>query len=445
MKNTDSTCTSFSGTARQRFHYIWVPQCPSSNLVFEEPQVPEPFPHDDLPLPSGQVRRLQEPGAGELPHLDRASPESGGPEDPHPDVKRDYEGDGLEAYYIAWKWRLTWPRCDRARKFDEIRLPELDQRNRDSFWKAMKKEIKNNIAADAYKILTPEESAQVRQREPNKIMESRFVLTAKPLGAPGGEWCRTGGITFGLEPEDPCKAKARCDERCCRGWILRDWGDYTPGDTLGSPYGNPAGCQSYAATWISGLDPGVYVRRSHSAGHLCRSASRRNPRYASWTAIEIIGEGMLWPLAWFQHLNKMLVNELPTIFGGSMHLLQARRAHQFSRRSRETTLWSHSCGYGWSTARRRWRASMLHARDPEALQAWEVPVWTSRQVHWQAIHYVGRRKYPDQPGPVHQGEALRSRLTSLASGQTHREGVEPPSRQLRHFVMAGKGISTRHI
>ena len=42
---------------------------------------------------------------------------------------------------------------------------------------------------------------------------------------------------------------------------------------------------------------------------------------------------MLWPLAWFQHLNKMLVNELPTIFGGSMHLLQARRAHQFSRRA----------------------------------------------------------------------------------------------------------------
>ena len=43
MKNTDSTCTSFSGTARQRFHYIWVPQGPSSNLVLKNLKFQNPF------------------------------------------------------------------------------------------------------------------------------------------------------------------------------------------------------------------------------------------------------------------------------------------------------------------------------------------------------------------------------------------------------------------
>ena len=69
----------------------------------------------------------------------------------------------------------------KQRQRKEIRLQELDRKNHESFLKAINKEIQTNIEAGAYQILGDKESAWIRQQCPEKIMESRFVLTAKPL------------------------------------------------------------------------------------------------------------------------------------------------------------------------------------------------------------------------------------------------------------------------
>ena len=66
----------------------------------------------------------------------------------------------------------------KQRQKKEIRMQELDKTSHDCFLKAIDKEIKTNIEAGAYRILGDNDSAQIRQQCPEKIMESRFVLTA---------------------------------------------------------------------------------------------------------------------------------------------------------------------------------------------------------------------------------------------------------------------------
>lgn len=63
----------------------------------------------------------------------------------------------------------------------EIKFNELTAINKKIFTAAIKKEIKNNIDIGAYRPISLEESAVIRRESPEKVMESRFVLTAKPL------------------------------------------------------------------------------------------------------------------------------------------------------------------------------------------------------------------------------------------------------------------------
>lgn len=81
----------------------------------------------------------------------------------------------LETYYAKVNNLL------KARQSKEIRLKEQSKVNQNRFLNAMKKEVNNNFNIGAYKALTLEESAQVRKQSPEKVMESRYVMTAKPL------------------------------------------------------------------------------------------------------------------------------------------------------------------------------------------------------------------------------------------------------------------------
>ena len=69
----------------------------------------------------------------------------------------------------------------KTRQRKEIRFQELSNKNQKCFKAAIGKEFNNNINIGAYSIVSPEESAKVRQTMPQRIMESRLVLTPKPL------------------------------------------------------------------------------------------------------------------------------------------------------------------------------------------------------------------------------------------------------------------------
>lgn len=97
----------------------------------------------------------------------------------------------------------------KTRQRKEIRLQELSTKNQKCFKAAVGKEFNNNINIGAYSIVSPEESAKVRQTMPHRIMESRLVLTPKPLEPHEVEPAKQEGILLDWDSEEPCKAKAR--------------------------------------------------------------------------------------------------------------------------------------------------------------------------------------------------------------------------------------------
>lgn len=97
----------------------------------------------------------------------------------------------------------------KLRQKKEVRLNEMSVVNKHRFHKAMSKEVTNNLNVGAYEKLTIEESARIRKEEPTSIMESRFVLTAKPLEEHEVEQAKADGILLDWTSGEPCKAKAR--------------------------------------------------------------------------------------------------------------------------------------------------------------------------------------------------------------------------------------------
>ena len=65
----------------------------------------------------------------------------------------------------------------KTRQSKEVGIHELAKKNQECFNKAINKEVTNNIGA--YEKVSQEDSARVRSTMPEKILESRYVLTAK--------------------------------------------------------------------------------------------------------------------------------------------------------------------------------------------------------------------------------------------------------------------------
>ena len=96
-----------------------------------------------------------------------------------------------------------------ARQRKEVQIQTLGASNKECFRRAMQKEINNNISTGAYKALTMEESAKARRDHPEKVMESRYVSTAKPLEPIDVETARSEGLLLDWDQPEPCKAKVR--------------------------------------------------------------------------------------------------------------------------------------------------------------------------------------------------------------------------------------------
>lgn len=82
----------------------------------------------------------------------------------------------------------------KANQNKEVRFQEFNKFNKECFSKAMKKEVDNNLAIGVYEPFCLEESARVRQQHPLKVMESRYVMTAKPLERIDVEPAQHGGL-----------------------------------------------------------------------------------------------------------------------------------------------------------------------------------------------------------------------------------------------------------
>ncbi|OLQ12022.1 Retrovirus-related Pol polyprotein from transposon TNT 1-94 [Symbiodinium microadriaticum] len=75
--------------------------------------------------------------------------------------------------------------------------------------RAITKEISNNLQTGAYKLLSVEESDAVRRLKEDKIMESRYVITKKPLEPSDVAKARSEDLLLDDNSHGPCKAKCR--------------------------------------------------------------------------------------------------------------------------------------------------------------------------------------------------------------------------------------------
>ncbi|CAK8994697.1 unnamed protein product, partial [Durusdinium trenchii] len=176
------------------------------------PTEPDETPDQNIPMEPALPPGLQEP-MGE-PQRDEEVLQPPEPEqerekrsheeeelDEHPSKRSRLEF--LEAYLLKVENLI------KGRQRKEVRLQELNHRNQKCFKNAIGKEIQNNINIGAYTIVSPEESARVRQTMPNKNMESRLVLTPKPLEPHEVEKAKEEEILLDWDTDEPCKAKAR--------------------------------------------------------------------------------------------------------------------------------------------------------------------------------------------------------------------------------------------
>lgn len=123
-------------------------------------------------------------------------------EDSGPAVKRS-RMEYLEIYMMKINNLIN------ARQRKEVQVQALSKKNQECFRRAMYKEINNNIKTGAYEPLSLEESTKVRREQPEKIMESRYVNTAKPLEPIDIEPARQEGLILDWDTLEPCKAKSR--------------------------------------------------------------------------------------------------------------------------------------------------------------------------------------------------------------------------------------------
>ena len=196
----------------------------------------------------------------------------------------------------------------------EIKLNDLSVRNTRAFNKAIEKEIKNNMEIGAYKAIGLEESTRIRQETPEKIMESRFVLTTKPLEPHEVPLAEMDGLKLDWEADEPCKAKARHVMKGFSEDGAEDREASTPQVTREGTLLVAQIITSYK--WKIGfLD---FTQAFHSGDAINRIIYANQPREGipgmhpgQLVKLEKVCYGLVdGPYAWYQHLRKFITKDL---------------------------------------------------------------------------------------------------------------------------------------
>ena len=198
----------------------------------------------------------------------------------------------------------------------EIQLRQLGGERKQAFLRAIKKEIQNNVDSGAYQFLSPAESEEVRRKKFEKLIQSRYVLTAKNLEPDDVAKAQQERVL--LPPEDdqeePQKAKAR---HVMKGFSEQD----AEGLEATTPQ---VGRESVLFTlqvlsscgWVPGyLD---FTQAFHSGDKINREIYATQPPegvpgYQPRQVLRLLKTcyGLLdGPYAWFQHLRRVLTKQL---------------------------------------------------------------------------------------------------------------------------------------
>ncbi len=201
-----------------------------------------------------------------------------------------------------------------ARQRKEVQVKALSKKNQECFRKAMEKEVNNNIKTGAYIPLSLEDSAKVRKEQPDKIMESRYVNTAKPLEPIDIDPAKQEGLLLDWDTLEPCKAKSR---HVMKGFS-EDGAEYLDSTTPQVTREGVMMVTQIIATsqWRLGfLD---FTQAFHSGDAIQRTIFAEQPR----EGVPGLAPGQLirllktcygltdGPFAWFNHIKRVIVEDL---------------------------------------------------------------------------------------------------------------------------------------
>eukprot|EP00439_Symbiodinium_sp_Y106_P005857 s5960_g1.t1 len=97
----------------------------------------------------------------------------------------------------------------KQRQKKESQAKDFHGKDAERLQRAIAKEVSNNLATGAYKLLSLKESDEVRRTKEDKIMESRYVITKKPLEPSDIAKAKSEDLLLDSQDHGPCKAKCR--------------------------------------------------------------------------------------------------------------------------------------------------------------------------------------------------------------------------------------------
>ncbi|CAE7232206.1 RE1 [Symbiodinium sp. CCMP2456] len=214
----------------------------------------------------------------------------------------------LEIYYAKLETLF------KTRQRKEVRLKDLNARDLECFLKATTKEIHNNLETKAYEMLDSEESQRIRRDKPERIMESRYVRTAKPLEPGDVDKAQADGTLLSDEHGGPCKAKVR---HVMKGFSEDGAEDLEAATPQVTREGVMFVTQVIASKgWRLGfLD---FTQAFHSGDPIARELYAEQPpegvpgmKKGDLLKLLKTCYGLLdGPMAWFRHLKRVLLEEL---------------------------------------------------------------------------------------------------------------------------------------
>ena len=161
-------------------------------------------PVEDLEQPSSSIQTATE-DHGEAPELGHGEKREA-EEDSTIDQEHQSKRSRIEMLdiYLA---KVNALQQTRQRK--EVQITNLCKFNKECFRKAMLKEVQNNIKTGAYEPMSQEDSARIKQEAPEKVLESRYVCTAKPIEDIDIDAVKAEGLLLDWDSTEKCKAKVR--------------------------------------------------------------------------------------------------------------------------------------------------------------------------------------------------------------------------------------------
>ncbi|CAE7037736.1 RE1 [Symbiodinium sp. CCMP2592] len=263
--------------------------------------------------------------ASETPQLEaadgearpEATVETGVPATPDEDDEGDEEVEPppkrtrvqmLEAYYAKLETLF------KTRQRKEVKLRELNKLDLQCFLKATEREVNNNLETGAYEKLDAETSETIRRTKPDRIMESRYVRTIKPLEPGDIDKAAMDGTLLSEAHGGPCKAKVR---HVMKGFSEEGAEDLDSATPQVTREGVMFTTQVIASKrWDLGfLD---FTQAFHSGDPIQRELYAEQPPEGvpgmqKGDLLKLLKTcyGLLdGPMAWFRHLRKVLLEEM---------------------------------------------------------------------------------------------------------------------------------------